>query len=138
MKYFLAGHKKLLFLGPNIWLGPLSAIIGLFIVLFIQSAFTYAIPAVIGGGDTLVRALIKSVILFKNYFFTTLLLVGLPMLIYVPLLVLNYNSVFLIDRFFPEIILCLAVVGVIVNSLVVDPLITLATAELYSKVTQKS
>jgi len=137
MKYFMAGHKTLLFLSPTAWLGPISTGMGFFIGLFIQAAFTYAIPALIMGEGRLMRVLATSLVFCKNHLVTTLFLVGLPLLLYVPLLVLNYNSVFLIDRFFPEIILWLSAAGVIVNSLFIDPLITITTAELYAHAAQK-
>ena len=46
-KYFMAGHAKLLWLGPRLWLGPIILIINFILAVLIQSVFTYCIPAII-------------------------------------------------------------------------------------------
>ena len=137
MKYFMAGHRSLLFLIPGAWLGPISTAMGFFIGLFIQAAFAYAIPALIMEDGKLIRALATSIIFSAKHLGATIFLVGLPMLLYVPLLVLNYNSTFLMDRFLPEIVFWLCATSVVVNSLFIDPLITIATAELYRHAAHK-
>ncbi len=43
-KYFIAGHSRLLFLSPQMWLGPILAVLNFIIAVFIQSAFIYATP----------------------------------------------------------------------------------------------
>ena len=44
VKYFTSGHKKLLFLGPRLWLGPILIAFNFIISALIQSFFIYAIP----------------------------------------------------------------------------------------------
>jgi hypothetical protein len=131
IRYFMAGHSRLLFLKPEIWLGPVLMAINFLIALLIQAAFIYAIPILIIEKEKLVKAIIKSLLLFKKLFVPTLILVGLPMLFYIPVIVLEYNSTILIGRTFPEIILWVLSLGTIVSSLVVDPLVTISTAVLY-------
>lgn len=131
VKYFSSGHKSLLFLSARAWLGPVSLIINLLFTLFVQSAFVYAIPALIIGEGKILKMIGKSFVFFKKHFIATLLLIGLPMLIYVPMVILNYNATLLIYKFFPEIILYIALLGIVISSLVIDPLITIATALFY-------
>ena len=131
VKYFTAGHSRLLFLKPGIWLGPGLMMINFLLALLIQSVFIYAIPILIIEKEKLVKAIIKSILLFKKLFVPTLILVGLPMLFYVPVIILQYNNTILMDRFFPEITLWVLLLSIIVSSLVVDSLATISTAVLY-------
>ena len=130
-KYFMSGHSRLLFIKPGIWLGPILSVINFLIAIFIQSAFVYAIPALIIGKEKTIQSIGRSLLMFKKLFVPTLILVGLPMLIYIPLLVLNYNIAFLIDKLFPEFILLVIFLGTIISSLIIDPLVTVSTALLY-------
>ena len=129
--YFMAGHSRLLFFGPGIWLGPILALMHFIFAIFIQAAFIYAIPALIIGQEKLIQSIGKSFLLFKKLFIPTLILVGLPMLIYIPIMVLSYNTDFLIDKLFPEFILWVAFLNTVVSSLIIDPLVTVSTALLY-------
>lgn len=131
LKYFAAGHQKLLFLSAGVWLGPINVILSQIFALVMQAAFIYAIPALIIGDKKFYGAIAESAVFFKRHFLTTLILVGLPMLTYVPLVVLNYNSSFLITRLFPEFILWLGILNIIVNSLFIDPVMTLGSAAFY-------
>ena len=54
-----------------------------------------------------------------------------------PILVLDYKMVFLMDSFFPEIVLVLLVASILVSTLVLDPIIACSTAILYLKHTRK-
>ena len=130
-KYFIAGHSRLLFLKASFWMGPFLLAANFILAVLIQSAFIYAIPLIIIGKVKLLKSVIKSFVLFKKLFLPTLILVSLPMCLYIPIIILSYNNVFLIDKFFPEIILYLALLGVIVNSLIIDPIITISTTFLY-------
>jgi len=131
MKYFLAGHQKLLFLGPQIWLGVPLVALNFITALFIQAAFTYAIPVLIIEDEKVLKAIIKSFGLFIKHFIPTIILVCLPMLIYLPIVVLIYNTAFLMDRFYPEIVLYVAFLSIVVSSLIVDPIVTTATTLFY-------
>ena len=131
VKYFLAGHSRLLFLKSEMWLGPILLGLSFLIGILIQSAFTYAIPALIIGQDKLFASVIKSFRLFRKFFIPTITLVGLPMLLYIPFVVLSNNTAFLIDRFFPEVVLYVLILGAIFSSLVFDVFVTISTAFLY-------
>jgi hypothetical protein len=93
----------------------------------------YAIPILLIKDVKFIGAIIGSVKFFVRNFFLTLLMVGLPMLIAIPLVFLNYNGPYLMDTFAPEIILWVGILGIVVNSLLLDPMITLSTAAYYAQ-----
>lgn len=129
--YFIAGHTRLLFLKAGLWLGPILFCINFAIAVLIQSALIYAIPVLMIEKERFIKSIIKSFRLFKNLFVPTIILVGLPMLLYIPVMVLNSNTSLLIQRLFPEFILLVAVFNIIVLSLVIDPIVTVSTTFLY-------
>jgi hypothetical protein len=131
MHYFVTGHRKLLFLGPGVWLGPILLALNFLFAVLIQSAFIYAIPLVIIEKEKLIKSLIKSFVLFKKLFIPTVILVGLPMLFYVPIVILESKSDFLIMQLFPESVLLVLVLGCAVSSLVIDAVVTVGTTWLY-------
>lgn len=131
IKYFLSGHKKLLFIRANIWVGPLLSVLSFFTAITVQSVFAYCVPALIIGNEKLLKAIMKSFLLYVKYFIPTLIIVGLPMCAFIPILILTYNSTFLINKLFPEFILYILIFGAIVNSLVLDLLITASTTYCY-------
>ena len=131
IKYFVSGHTRLFFLGPKIWLGPILLCFNFILAIIVQSAFVYAIPILLIGGETLTKAVFKSFVLFKKLFVKTILLVSLPMLAYVPIIILQSDPAFLITRLFPEAVLLVTILSLIVSSFIVDLLITLAATNLY-------
>jgi hypothetical protein len=131
LRYFIAGHNRLLFLRPRLWMGPILSVIVFILAVLIQSAFTYAIPILIIEKEKLVESIIKSFGLYKKFFLRTLLLVGLPMLTYIPILVLIHNAAFLINTVFPEYVLLVLFIGLIMSALVIDVLVTVSTAWFY-------
>ncbi len=131
IKYFVSGHSKLLFLGPKLWLGPILICLNFTLAIFVQSAFIYAIPILLLEKETLIKAVLKSFVLFKKLFLKTIILVGLPMLLYIPSIVLQSDPSFLIVRLFPESVLLVVILNLIVSSLIIDLLITLTATHLY-------
>jgi hypothetical protein len=132
VKYFSSGHGKLLFWGSATWIGPILSVLSQILGLVLQALFTYAIPVLVMTDKKFFGAIIGSFKFFARHIGLTLLLVGLPMLISIPLIILNYNGPYLMVTFLPEIILWLGVLGIVVNSLLIDPLITLTTAAYYA------
>ena len=131
LNYFMAGHSRLLFLKPGIWMGPILSAINFMLALLIQSAFVYAIPLLIIEKQKLIKAVIGSFVLFKKLFIPTLILVGLPMLVYIPIIILNSKTAFLIDKVFPEFILLVSFLSIIISSLVIVTIVTVSTTFLY-------
>jgi len=79
------------------------------------------------------KALLGSCGLFFKSFFPTIMLVGIPMLAYVPIIILQYNTLFIINKFYPELVLFVAFLNVLITSLFVDVLITVSTTLYYLK-----
>ncbi len=131
LKYFTSGHTRLLFIGAKIWLGPVLLVYNFALAIIIQSAFVYAIPILIIENTSLIKAIAKSFLLFRKYFIKTILLVGLPMILYIPIIVLQSDPGFLIVQLFPESILLISTLSLLISSLVIDLLITLTTTHLY-------
>jgi len=131
MQYFNAGHEKFLFIGPRWWLGAFTPAISLFLGLILQAVVTYAIPILLTTEKKFIGAIAGSFMFFIKNISITLLLVGIPLLISVPLIFLNYNAAYLMGPFSPEVILWLGFAGIVVNSLILDPMITLTTAAFY-------
>lgn len=132
-RYFMAGHATLLSLKPAFWLGPILVSINLLIGIFVQAAFVYAIPILIVENKNLFKVIIESFVLFTKLFIPTMVLVILPILLYIPIIVLQYNTSCLINNVFPESVLIISFVSLIISSLVIDFLITVSTTFLYLK-----
>jgi hypothetical protein len=129
--YFLTGHKTLLFLKPAMWFGSILAGISFIISIFVQGCFAYVIPVLVIEKVNPFKALLRSCGLFFKSFFPTIMLVGIPMLAYVPIIILQYNTLFIINKFYPELVLFVALLNVLVTSLFVDVLITVSTTLFY-------
>lgn len=129
--YFFAGHRHLLFIPASFWMGPLQLVGNLAIAIVLQSFFIYAIPAVIIERVKLFKALRISSHFCLRSLIPTLLFVGIPLALTLPLTILNMNSTLLITRFFPESVLLLLYAGIIVNSLIIDALITTSATLWY-------
>lgn len=131
IRYFMAGHSRILFFSTKAWMGPVFIIINFIIALLIQSAFIYAIPILIIEKANLIKSITQSFTLFKKQFIPTIIFVGLPMFLFIPILISQYNSAFLINRLFPEVVLYVSFLGIIITSLVIDPLIVISTTIFY-------
>lgn len=131
MKYFTSGHTTLIFLKPEIWLGPILIALNLLLVVLAQGLFVYSIPFLMIENMKLFKAIGKSALLFVKLFLPTVALVGLPILIYIPIITLQFNTPYLINRLFPESVLYICIAAVIINSLVIDLLITISTTILF-------
>lgn len=101
------------------------------LTIAIHSLLIYAIPILIFEKEKLWKSILKSLAFFKKHWLTTLIFVGLPMLAYVPFSIILQKPSFLIDKFFPEFVAHVILLGVIVNFLFIDPLITVSAALFY-------
>jgi hypothetical protein len=131
INYFKSGHASLLFLKPGFWLGPVSVCANFTFLILLQAAFAYVIPALVLSKAGLARAFAESLAVFWRLRIATLILVGVPLLLYIPVIVLNMNAGFLLENIFPDIIFCVAVLSIFASSLVIDPFITVATTSMY-------
>lgn len=128
---FIAAHRKLQDLKLGIFITPTLIALKLIIALFLQSAFIYTLPLLVIAKEKFIKAIGMSFILFKRLFIYTIILVGLPLLLFVPIIILNTNTAFLINNLFPESILLVSFFGIVVSSLLADPMITVTTTFLF-------
>jgi len=132
-KYFNAGHSKLLSLGPKIWFEKILICINLFLAVFIQAIFVYAIPFLMIDKEKLFSAINKSFGMCVKFFIPTVILIGVPTLLYVPILLLNHNAAYLVYKFFPEAVLIVSLVSILLINLIIDPLVIVSTTVLFLK-----
>ena len=133
-KYFSKGNQQLFFIPLRYWsYGPIPVLINFMIAVFFQAAFIFAIPFIMLDDEKPIKAIIRSFALYFKYFKLTSVLVILLMLIYLPILILNMKTMFLIENIFPEFIMIVAILGSILSSLVIDPLLTVASTLLFIK-----
>jgi len=130
--YFIkGGHSRLLFLGMDFWFGFFLFFATFILLIFIQSAFIYSIPMLVIGNKKIGGAISGSFAFFKDHFFTTLSLITLPVILYVPIVILQQRSLYLIESVFPESVLLVMVLAAFVTSVVMDYFMTLTTTYLY-------
>lgn len=124
-------------LDKTLWAGPIAICTNAFFALIFQAAFIYAVPEMIIAKEKFIKAIVKSVILFKKTFITTSLLVGLPMLAYIPIILLNYNAGFLIQKTHPWSMFIILFLGIAANSLIIDSIVITSSTVFYLMKTQK-
>lgn len=103
---------------------------GLLISILIQAIFIYAIPAVIIEEKKIWQAIKRSVSFCLGNFVPTLILVGLPTVIYIPILILKGKLSLSMSKVFPEAVLIFSGLGIII-SIIMDCLITCSTTILF-------
>jgi hypothetical protein len=122
--------------------GQLRSVIALLLnftlAILVQAVFIYVIPVLIVEKKGLFKSLGNALVVFKKFFISTIILIGIPMLLYLPVIILQANSLFLIHRLFPESILLLSLAGIVISSLIIDPIITLSAAYLYMMQKEKA
>lgn len=131
-QYFISGHKDLLFLGPKFWLGPFVICVNFLISMFIQAAFFFVIPGIIIDDRRLIPSFLNSFVLYIKTFRLTTMTVFMAMLLYLPVIILQYNTVLMVN-IYPESVLWVNWAGVFINSMAIDAVITISAAMLYLK-----
>lgn len=132
VKYFMFGrHAKLLFIPAGIWFGPIQIALNFVLAILIHSLLVYAIPILIIEKCKLFKSLVSSVAFFKKTILPTFVLVGLPMIAYLPIIIFKQKATFFMNTISPEFNLVILTSGIMLNSLFVDLLITISTAYLY-------
>lgn len=113
------------------WKGPVTIILSVLALLIVQAFFAYAIAFLMLGNEQLFKAMWKSFVFCGKNIWQTFLIVTLPFLFYVPIIILQYKTAFLIDNVFPEIVLIIAYIGIIISSLIVDLFVTMSATLYY-------
>lgn len=130
---FFFSHNSSLFLIPaRIWRHEASFALNLIAGIGVQAVFVYAVPALLIENTGMGRAVLRSWVVFKRMPFATLALVSVPVLAYLPVMVLQYKTPFFVNLY-PESVLYIAVAGSLINALIVDILVTVSATYLYLK-----
>lgn len=109
-----------------------------FLAGILASTFVvYVIPIIVIEKTKIFSAILKNLKILLHAFPTTLLIVGLPTLFYLPILALRNNIPILMNTLGPEIQLIVIVVGLIV-SMAIDLMIVVSTTTLYLFVKENS
>jgi len=130
-KLFVKLPPKILFLNLRAMFFPALFCLNFVLAVLVQAAFVYAIPVLMIDGQTLTKSILKSFGLFMKYFLKTIILVGFPMLLYVPLMILQTNPSVLIIKLFPESVLLVSFLSLAISSLVIDLWVTLSATNFY-------
>ncbi len=134
--YFLSEGRSKSFLTTQLGLGPIILCVDFFIAMFVQAAFNYIIPVLMLENKKFFKSLGDALLLFERLFIFTFLLVGIPLLAYIPIIILNYNTMALIKGSFPELVLIISFLGIIVSSLFINPLITASATLIFLETRQ--
>lgn len=134
--YFLSEGRNQSFLMAQVGLGPIILCVDFFIAMFVQAAYNYIIPVLMLENKKFFRSLADAFLLFERLFIFTFLLVGIPLLAYIPIIILNFNNMSLIKGFFPELVLIVSFLGIIISSLFINPLITASATLVFLETRQ--
>lgn len=129
------GKAKLLFIGPRLWFEVILPSALFLMAVVLQGLFVYSIPCIIIKGKKFLPALWGGIVFFFKNAARTIVLVGVPMVLYVPVTIVRSNINVLADKFGPESIVTVLLVSVLVSVLVVDALVTVATALYFIEAT---
>ncbi|MBN1162985.1 MAG: hypothetical protein JXB45_00265 [Candidatus Krumholzibacteriota bacterium] len=89
--------------------------LGILLGLVMQALFLYALPFILLRGSSFSQAIGKSFILAWSSFLKTLLLVGLPFVLTIPTMLLNYKAEIISLRLSPEFMIHIHVIGEIMR-----------------------
>ncbi|MCX7926564.1 MAG: hypothetical protein N2606_00260 [Candidatus Omnitrophica bacterium] len=106
------------------------------IAIFLQCLFIYSVPFIIVAQNGVFKAIGKGILLFFKNFWITFIIVVLPFLFYIPIIILQDNTTKIIEKMFPEFVLYICIIGTLVNALIVDLFMTVASTYLYLKYTK--
>jgi hypothetical protein len=131
LSYFSAGHVNLFGCSFNVWRGPISIFLSIVLLLIVQAIFVYSLPILLIGEQKLFVSISKSAGFFLKNIWQTLCIVTLPFFLYIPIIIFQYKTSYLIDNFFPEIVLYIAYASIVLSSLIIDVLVTVSSAMFY-------
>jgi len=138
LKYFFAKHAKLLFLGPKFWFAIFLPALQFMMAVILQSLFVYSIPYIVIKEKKFLAALISGIVLFFKKFLVTFMAVLVPMFLYIPVTMIRGNMGLIADIFSPESIVVVLFIGIIVGTIIVDALVTLATTLIFIGATDEA
>jgi|CXWL01.1.fsa_nt_gi hypothetical protein len=102
-----------------------------------STLIVYVIPIIVHEKKKIFSALIENFKILLHTFPTTLLIVGLPTLLYLPILALRNNIPFLMDTLGPEVQIIVIIIGLFVT-MGIDLMIIVSATTLYLFVKENS
>jgi len=99
-------------------LGFLALIFYFLIATFVNMVFVYAVLHIIIKKKTLMSALRDGLLIFWRLLVPTALLVVIPVLLYLPIVILKAKVNFMINNVFPEMVLVVLYSGIILATLI--------------------
>jgi hypothetical protein len=127
-----------LFVGPKLWITVALPVINFILAVLLQAVFVYTIPYIVLKGRKFLGALVGGIVLFFRRAISTLVVVALPMLLYVPVTMLRNGIPVIADKMGPESVVGVLLVGILVGTVLADALVTIATTLLFIEATDEN
>lgn len=137
IKYFRAGHPTLLFLGQKHWFNIFIPVFNFALAVLLQALLVYTVPYVVLKQRKFAAAFVMGIGLFFKTAAKTLWTVAVPMCLFIPISMLKGQFPVLADKFSPEIVGFILLLGILAGTLVADALITIATTLLFIEATDE-
>lgn len=108
------------------WVIPILILTRFIFTIIIHAYLVFAIPVIIVERSGIIKSLRRSIRLCRQHFSATVAMVGMPMFVLFPIVMLQNRPAYIIDHIFPEAVLLVCIANILVSSLVVAPVITAA------------
>ena len=136
-RYFSPRRPTLLWLDAKIWAVYIMPVINFLIIAVTQALFVFVIPFLVIKNKGLIRSLFLSIWLSIRKFYIVLPLVIFPLFLYLPFSFLKNNTLFLLNRMTPELVIVPLLIGsIFVNNLIIDAFVTLSVTIFFLQVTE--
>ena len=119
-------------IGPGKMPALLFAVISYYFIMLIQIFFVYVMPAAMIDKRNLLGSLKDGLRFFFRFLTPTIVLTLVPATLYLPVIFVNQKMPFLINKFFPEVIVIVVAGGIIVT-FVIDIFYTLCPTFMFLK-----
>jgi hypothetical protein len=137
VRFFRTGATSLLFAGPKTWFDVILPVFNFFLAIILQSLFIYAIPFIVLKGKKFIPAFFMGIGFFFRKFLKTLAIIAAPMILYIPVTMVRSNMSFVADKLGPESVIGIILAGILVGTVIVDALVTVATTLFFLEATDE-
>ena len=97
------------------WPSVIFTLFAFFTNIALQALLFLTLPLIVIKKESLFKALSGSIVLGLRNFFSIFILIFLPFLVYLPIALLKTASLKLMERSFPEVVLGIAALGILVS-----------------------
>ena len=108
------------------------------LAVVLQVLFVYTTPYIVLKGRKFLGALIGGIALSCRLARRTFIVVLIPMLLYVPVTMVRGNIGLIADKMGPESVVGVLLVGILVGTIIVDALVTIATTLIFIEATHEN